>query len=56
MTWGLYAFLNRLSEQHLVIISVVKYQTQKLFSHKKVKIDEPMNSTNGSPKFVALKI
>lgn len=56
MTWGLYTFLNRLSEQHLVITLVSKYQTQKNFSYKKVKIDEPMNSTSGSPKIVALKI
>lgn len=56
MTWGLYTFLNRLSEQHLVINLVSKYQTQKIFSNKKVKIDEPMNSTSGSPKIVALKI
>ena len=28
----------------------------KNISDKKIKIDEPMNSTNGSPKFVALKI
>ena len=53
MTWGLYTFLNRLSEQRLVIILVAKCQTQKCFSYKKVKIDEPMNSTNGSPKLFA---